>query len=377
MRIHSLVAGTIVGTALLLGLAGTPPPAAANGLTGACCLAHGSCLDGYESVSCQNVGGSYQGDSTECASATCEPVSCGESGSPVCGGTCPSGTRCIDTENLQLAIVISILVAEEEGVSPDSCQCVEVRCGGVPLENGQGCCNGIPFTIGVQGCCNGEIVPVDSECFCGSIVDAQEQIQGPPVDLRENGCCGLGFVPLPPDSSAEQGLFGPTFNVVEQGCCQRGSLDNNLLQNGPVVLGSESTYTFGTGLDCCPGGPIGPLQDLELDLQDALDLAGLCAGTCFGSECATQDCCRCEGCIEEIEGTCISAGSQSTCESLCSTFGCEGATYVANAMCSEDGSCIPSATAAPAASSTGLFILLAALLAVGGFAILSRRKVRG
>lgn len=375
MHLRAFIVGAVVSAALVLG--GTPPQAAAtNGRSaGACCLPHGSCVDGYHSDTCSNVGGSYQGDLTLCSGATCQPVPCGQSGSPVCGGTCPSGMRCIDTENLQVTISISVLLAEEEGTSPDSCRCVEVNCGGVPLENGQGCCNGTPFTIGVEGCCNGEVVPVDSECFCGDISGAQ-QVQGVPIDLHERGCCGVGSILPPTDSSTESGFLDSSFSVVEEGCCQRTLLDGNQTQD-PLFVASESTYTFGTGLDCCPGGSIVPPEDLELDIQEALDLAGLCAGTCFDSECASQDCCRCEACTDDLGDACIAAGSQSTCESLCTTLACEGATYVANAMCSEDGSCIPSAAAAPAASSTGLLALLAALLAVGGFAILGRRKRMG
>lgn len=376
MRVRVFVVATIVSAAFVLGLVGTPPQAAATigHLTGACCFAHGSCLDGYHSGACANVGGSYQGDFSVCAQGLCQPVPCGESGSPVCGGTCPAGTRCIDTNNLQLTIILLVATGtDEEQGATTSCECVEVRCGGVPLENGQGCCNGTPFTIGLQGCCNGEIVPVDSECFCGSLRLAQEQINGPTIDLRERGCCELGFPVRATDPPTESGLFDTTFNVAEGGCCQRRLLGENFPED-PFVA-TEATYTFGTGLDCCPDGPIALPEELDVNLQEALDLAGLCAGTCFESECATQDCCRCEGCIEEIEGTCISAGSQSTCESLCSTFGCEGVTYVANAMCTEDGSCIPSATAAPAASSTGLVTLLLALMAIGGFAIVARRRL--
>lgn len=374
MRVDAFVAAMIGGMAFFLGSAGALPRAAAD-TWGACCLAHGSCLDGYDLTSCSNIGGTYEGDSTDCSSVTCEPVPCGESGAPVCGGTCPSGQRCTDTENLSVSIEVLILIAKEEGTTQPSCQCVEVLCGGAPLENGQGCCAGTPFTIGVQGCCNGEIVPVDSECICQDIVGASDPAEavGLPIDLRDTGCCTLGANRRATDSSTEEGLNAEGFNIVEGGCCQRQFADGNLMQD-PLVA-SQSTYTFGTGLDCCPGGPITSLPESEVTIPAALDLAGLCLGGCFEGECASQDCCQCGGsCEPDLQGLCFSAGSQSSCESFCATLTCDDTSYVPNAMCTEDGSCRPTAAEAPAASPAGLAALLVALVAIGGLAILARRR---
>lgn len=125
------------------------------------------------------------------------PILCGDATAPTCGGACPSGLRCVSLRS-------GFVKVEGTGPSPDTsaepasqagaapamgpdCECEEVLCGGVPLENGQSCCNGTPFTIGVQGCCRGVVVAANASCDCPG-----------PIDLASQSCCGNGTLELSP-----------------------------------------------------------------------------------------------------------------------------------------------------------------------------------
>jgi hypothetical protein len=74
---------------------------------------------------------------------------CGKAESPECNGECPPGLRCTQMsrfifEGLREPAANASANGPQLGIEPEEppCACLEVACGGVPLEDGQGCCNG-------------------------------------------------------------------------------------------------------------------------------------------------------------------------------------------------------------------------------------------
>jgi hypothetical protein len=258
---------------------------------------------------------------------------CGEVTAPVCGGVCPAGQRCVPA-----FAEINIFVVEQDQVhqppSPGSapqgeCQCIEAVCGGVTLEDGQGCCNGVPYAIGVQGCCNGTVQGVDEPCDCTD-------------DLSASGCCSIFFdggtqtIEYPPDVAA---------------CCQHSST----IAGVPVSV--LSAYTLNAGVDCC----------------GAAGAPALCGGTCQGSECAVTGCCTCGDCLITDGPFCAAADTELGCAAACFLGGLcfENPARFDNGVCSEAGTCqLTDPAEAPAVSHTGLFaaIGLLTLVAAGAFA---------
>jgi MYXO-CTERM domain-containing protein len=336
---------------------------------------------------------------------------------PECDGSCPDGLRCTQVENVTVVIVVTdgqnATAPSERAGSSNGCACLEVLCGGESLDLGQGCCNGVPFTIGEQGCCRGEVIGATETCDCPY-----------PIDFPSEICCGPGF-----DSTATVPSSGLSASLFA--CCENA--------------GSAASYTLNSGVDCCPGSS-----------------STLCLGKCEGSECTQNDCCQCSGCDDEGL-TCTSLGELPVapapgsspagaplqdgsvqnfgCAVACSLAGCDpSGARVPDASCGESGceTHTPTATAtatatptdtpipqggscdpadsdcaaglvcsdevccdrdcdapdefcnlpgqegtctavtapAPAASRTGLLIALIGLVGVGAFALLRRREIR-
>jgi hypothetical protein len=286
-------------------------------------------------------------------------------------------------------------------VGPPECECQEVLCGGTPLENGQSCCNGTPFTVGVQGCCRGIVVAAGATCDCPE-----------PIDLATQSCCGNGTLELPPVLAAQ---FA---------CCNRPGL--------------AAAYSLNTHYDCCPeSGP------------------DFCFARCESGACVTDDCCECDcgpqgsRCVPPgstlgfcgEDGNCISQFTDpdptTPCRINCFQFftppcdfsalvedtpcptstptstptgtptqtptpipqggscvadptNCAAGLFCADGVCcdtpcdqplqscnlpGEVGTCSPVRASVPAASHTGLLLIVAVLGGVGAVALLRRRSI--
>jgi hypothetical protein len=262
---------------------------------------------------------------------------CGEVTAPVCGGVCPSGQRCVPTfAVIDIFVVLNGQMSQppSPGNAPpeEECQCIEALCGGVTLADGQGCCNGVPYQIGVQGCCDGQLQAVDAPCDCTD-------------DLSASGCCSIVFdgqpqiIEYPPDIAA---------------CCQHS------LTIAGFPATTLSVYTLNAGVDCC--GAAGAPQ--------------LCGGTCEGSECAATGCCTCSDCLTTNEAFCAAADTELGCAAACFLEGLcfENPARFDNGVCSEAGNCrLTNPAEAPAVSNAGLFAAIGLLTLVAGGAFARRR----
>ncbi len=283
------------------------------------------------------------------AAAGPAPPPCGEATAPQCGGQCPAGQRCVASPDTfsRIAVTLALLcpdasvapIQQESQAANGECECAEVRCGGVVLGQDQGCCNGRPFTLGLQGCCKGAIVDAGAPCECNEEA----------IDLAVAGCCG------------EQGSEQP-FDPALEACCQQ-----------PVAAGACSGHlstisTFNLGFDCCAG-------------PDASS-SRFCDGQCAGSECAASGgCCQCEGCLAGPQ--CVDAGASTVIDGIpigcavgCLAESCldfENVTHLANSMCTEGGSCVPREPV-PAATPTSLVVAVGLLVAASGLAFARRRR---
>jgi len=270
------------------------------------------------------------------------PPACSEAGAPTCGGTCPEGLRCIATSDALSSIAISASltcgaaqpVRRERAASDGGCECADVRCGGAPLAQDQGCCNGHPFTLGVQGCCHGQIVAAGEPCNCN----------GTAINLATTACCG----------EAEN---AQTYNPAVAACCEQ----MNTTESCQVVVSTTSTFNF--GFDCCPS--TGQVQ--------------FCDGQCHGSQCESIGCCRCESCFGQ-EAACAPGGKtvvegiEVACIVGCLDQACtNNANQIDMAMCTEAGACVAEAPA-PTVSRGGLLVTVLVLAAGGAIAIARRRR---
>jgi hypothetical protein len=265
------------------------------------------------------------------------PVDCGESMAPQCGGACPAGQRCLPT----FAEIFIVIVENEQVAQPasrgqapqDECACFEALCAGVPLDDGQGCCNGVPFTIGVQGCCDGQIQDVGEPCDCTD-------------DLAELGCCTIDF------NGGSQSVL---YDANGAACCQ----------NSPSVGGVPATtltaYTLNSGVDCCSSGG---------------SASQTCGGPCQGSECAASGCCTCGECEGVDAPFCAVGDTELGCDTACFLGGVcfENLARFDNAVCSRTGACqVTDPAAAPTVSQTGMFAAIGILLLVAAGALARRR----
>jgi hypothetical protein len=124
---------------------------------------------------------------------------CGKADAPQCNGECPSGTRCtqvVDFEFILVRIFNESASGPQQGRNPEepTCACLEVPCGGVPLEDGQACCNGV-------------VTNASEDCFCSD-------------DENRYACC---------------------YNAV----------------NGSQTDIHQAAYTYNLPLDCCAGTTCG------------------------------------------------------------------------------------------------------------------------
>jgi hypothetical protein len=242
---------------------------------------------------------------------------CGEAEAPQCNGECPAGTRCtqILNESASFLRIIEEVGAQgpQAGHVPEEpgCACLEVPCGGVPLEDG-------------QACCNGQVINASDECFCSD---------------------------------------EPNFSA----CCFR---EGEFQGNSSVIDVQLAMYTYNLPLDCCAGTT--------------------CGGRCVGAECAASDCCVCEEFPDDQVGpppACAAADSDLGCLVAC-FFSPEGVGFfsipevglgnqsgvrIEDGTCGEAG-CIPPTAEAPAASSAGLAVSIACLVAIGVLALVRRRR---
>jgi len=307
---------------------------------------------------------------------------CGEVTAPQCNGECPAGTRCTDLTEQLLTLARFAESMDPASASPqgllEDCGCLEVRCGGELLEDGQGCCNGQAYEIGAEYCCNGAI-SMSPMCDCGEGT----------VDLASGGvCCGV-------DGEAE-------FTEDNVACCTNGST-------------AFSTYSYNVPFDCCAGET--------------------CGGRCEQGQCVGSDCCNCIAFdSEEPPPVCATADSDIGCLAACFLSGptvgffcppefvdpqdelcSEASVRTEGGVCTENGCATPTATAtatatstrvpvggscadslqcedglfcvegfctavaapAPAASSGALVATIAALVAIAALAIVRRKKHGG
>lgn len=270
------------------------------------------------------------------------PLPCGEVTIPQCGGTCPDGQRCIATSDFLLVVTAVATCGPTEPLRSEAaaqngdCECAVVPCGGVPLAQNQGCCNGRAFTLGTQGCCHGVIVDATQACECGES-----------IDLATTGCCG--------DTTP--------FDPALQTCCQQP-----VTQEG--CTGTVSTVSsFNFGFDCCPSA--------------VATASEFCDGRCEGSTCESDAaCCQCEECFEAPRcaagGPTVIEGLPIACLVGCFTQACFQleATQVDGGTCTEDGRCVRPAVT-PAVSRGGMLLAAGLLAATGGLALMRLRKTRG
>lgn len=110
------------------------------------------------------------------------PIECGSAEAPACNGECPSGTRCTQTGGffflLRRQFVNQTATGPEEGTNPEaSCACLKVPCGGVPLEDGQACCNGV-------------VINASDECFCSNqpalVACCDNAVNGSQTDIQQS-----------------------------------------------------------------------------------------------------------------------------------------------------------------------------------------------
>jgi hypothetical protein len=263
-------------------------------------------------------------------------TACGETQAPECAGVCPEGQRCLPV----LAEIFIVIVEGQDKSEPASkgnvpqaeCACIEAVCGGVTLADGQGCCNGVPFTIGVQGCCNGTVQDVNEPCDCTD-------------DLTEAGCCSIEF---------DGGSQIVEYSAHAAACCQHS------LTVGGIPATSITAYTLNAGVDCC----------------GAAGAPRVCGGTCEGSECATTGCCTCGDCDVADVPFCAAADTELGCAAACFLEGIcfEDLARFENGVCSESGACqVTDPAQAPAVSHGGLFAAVGLLMLVAAGAFARRR----
>jgi hypothetical protein len=286
------------------------------------------------------------------ATAGSPAIPCGEATAPQCGGQCPLGQRCIASAGALTSIGIFAFAAcgnarepvrhEAQGANGE-CECAEVRCGGAPLGQDQGCCNGRAFTLGTQGCCNGVLVDADTACEC----------DGLSIDLAVTGCCG--------EEDNEQ-IFYPAL----QTCCQQPVTTEGCSGN------VSTTSTFNLGFECCPG-PVASASQF-------------CDGQCAGSECASSGCCQCTDCIVGPQcaagGPTLIEGIPIACAVGCFSEACNFSdldlVQHPGGICTESGSCLATVAPVPAATHAGLVLAIGALVAASGLAFVRRRsRTRG
>lgn len=262
------------------------------------------------------------------AHAAPPPLLCGDSTAPACAGSCPSGMRCVSLRDSFVSLngtgpnaATKTSPATEAGVASANgadCECQQVLCGGVALENGQSCCNGTAFTVGVQGCCKGVVVAANATCNCPD-----------PIDLAAQSCCSNGDLDLPPVAAGQSA------------CCNRTAL--------------VAAYSLNTHYDCCPeSGP------------------DFCFGRCEAGKCVSDDCCECDceapadECTTpgstlpfcQADGSCQSRFSSSAgslepdvpCKITCFQFftpGCDVTAVVQDSACGPDGCVTNTPTGTP------------------------------
>jgi len=295
------------------------------------------------------------------------PQPCGNETAPACNGTCPAGTRCVSLVDGTLSMA-GLGPQSGQSPSPDQgatgtvagaqCGCQIVLCGGVPIDNTQSCCNGVPFTLGSQGCCRGAVVPANTPCDCNGMYDvvdfAGDGKPPPNISFPADNCC------------ANTSVFASAGPANQTGCC---------LRNGLAV-----EYTLNAGFDCCPqSGP------------------DFCFGDCERGQCVSDNCCECTSCAGDSAQLCKLPAStlefcseflncatsvtqgpvlqETACFIECFLVGptCDESALVEDASCSGNG-CLSNVTAeAPAASSAGLVLAVLALVAVATVAIMRAR----
>ena len=259
---------------------------------------------------------------------------CGDELAPGCDGTCPTGQRCVRSDHFfdSETIVEGTLPARPRNPqAPDGrfgCECLSVLCGGEPLADNEGCCNGRRFTFGLQGCCAGVVQSVSEPCA--------------DCDLSVTGCCSL---------TIGESAAGFEFDLHNATCCQQ----HVMVGGFPGINVIE--YAFSTGVDCCPSATT----------------STLCPGTCEGSTCIAGGCCSCTECLFTSQ-TCAESDRAENCFLACSASACQGFSdpFTQQSVCSGDGACV-AAPSVPATSHTGLGVTIASLVLVAGFAIARRR----
>jgi hypothetical protein len=152
-------------------------------ITGACCRtepATGECAQGVNASRCEEIGGAYQGDDTNCSAVEC-PRDCGFAFAPECNGACPEDQTCfpLDGQNASAG------PAEGGGA------------GGPPPRALCEC-----FTPP-----GGECIPEEDTCLPGFVCDPSSEVccnricDGPGESCDGNGICRV-VAPAPAVSHA-------------------------------------------------------------------------------------------------------------------------------------------------------------------------------
>lgn len=143
-------------------------PCACEPITGACCPANpatGECRPDVNASYCEEIGGTYQGDDTNCSTVDC-PRDCGYANAPECNGACPEGTTCFATGDF---------AAQGGGAGGSNCQCFTPP-GGECIPEQDACQPGFVCDPSSETCCNricdGEGESCDTTGICRVVAPA-------------------------------------------------------------------------------------------------------------------------------------------------------------------------------------------------------------
>lgn len=339
----------------------TNDPCACIDETGACCLPDKVCLDELTKCECEEMGGAYMGDGTECGpvGACCvDPETCEEMAQICCeellggdfqGGNCDPpgemGVCCLFNGNCFEAIeqcCDGIFVPNGSctpstgcclsssntciNISPNCCAALDGSTMNQPCGEPEACCTNSGCIETDPACCTSPSVPIGGSCSAelGCCVPANEFSAASCVD-EEPTCCFVfrGGTPLPNPCGESMacctvtGLGSSAFcNQLDADCCSlfggtvTGSACNpNLGCCGPVL---HSGTCVNIPSNCCPLLPGTTLPTLCLPPE----------ACCFapGNSCINNDSRCCE----------ITSGFTPAGPNVCSA---------SQACCRPDGTC--------------------------------------